>query len=306
MKRTLVTAILCASMAFAASAQSISEATAKYDAKAYKASGETYEKAFAQGKGNASDHYNAACSWALAGNKAKAFDNLNKAVALGWDNVGHLKQDTDLTSLHTDKRWNQLVGELEEKVAAQEARYDKPLKAELEQILKTDQGVRQEYQAAVTKYGNNSEEVRQAIQKMVATDQENKKQVTGIIDAHGWPGKSMVGKQASLAAFLVIQHSDKETMEKYLPQLREAAAKGEAEKSQLALMEDRVLMNNGKPQIYGSQLNVNNETGQPELYKIADEANVNKRREEMGLEPLEDYLKRFGIDYQVPQASKAD
>ncbi len=190
-------------------------------------------------------------------------------------------------------------------MAALEASYNKPLKAQLEKIYETDQGVRRKIGPAQEKYGNDSPEMQALWKEMIAVDEENRKAVIAIIEEHGWPGTSMVGPQASSAAFLVIQHipqEEKETMEKYLPLLREAAAKGEAEKSHLALMEDRVLMYNGQPQLYGSQLRMNNNTGKYELYTIEDEANVDKRREEMGLEPLADYMKRYGIEYKVPQA----
>ncbi|WP_239022870.1 TPR end-of-group domain-containing protein [Pontibacter mangrovi] len=134
MKKTFLVALLVAGMAASASAQSISEASAKYDAKEYKASGEVYEKAFAKGKGSTTDYYNAACSWALAGNKNKAMAYLQQAVEQGYSNLSHLKQDADLNSLHGDKRWKALVQELEKKVAAIEAKYNQPLKAQLEKI----------------------------------------------------------------------------------------------------------------------------------------------------------------------------
>ncbi|ARS37359.1 DUF6624 domain-containing protein [Pontibacter actiniarum] len=303
MKRNFLTALLVASMAVAASAQSVGEANAKYDAKEYKASGQLYDKALAKGKANPADYYNAACSWALAGDKNKAFGYLGKAVNTGWSNLAHLKQDADLNSLHQDKRWAALVQGLEKKVAALEAGYNKPLKAQLERIYETDQAIRLKVEPTQKEFGNDSPEMKALWEEMRQVDEQNKIEVVAILEKHGWPGKSLVGLQANAAAFLVIQHSDKETMEKYLPLLREAAEKGEAAKGQVALMEDRVRMNNGQPQLYGSQLRMNKETGKYELYQIEDEANVNKRREEMGMEPLQDYMKRFGLEYEVPQAS---
>ncbi|RDV15672.1 hypothetical protein DXT99_09330 [Pontibacter diazotrophicus] len=302
MKRMLLTTLLVASMAAAVSAQSIGEASALYNAKEYKASGEMYDKALAKGKDNPTDYYNAACSWALAGDNNKALSHLQQAVAKGYINLSHLKQDTDLNSLHQEKRWKTLVQDLEKKVATLEANYNKPLKAQLEQIYKTDQEIRMKIEPVQKEFGPESPQMKALWEEMAKTDEANKKEVVAILEKYGWPGKSMVGPQANSAAFLVIQHSDKETMEKYLPMLREAVAKGEAAKSQLALMEDRVRMNNGQPQLYGSQLRMNAETGQYELYTIEDEVNVDKRRASMDLEPLTDYMKRFGIDYQVPQA----
>lgn len=297
-KAFLLLALACISLT--AAAQSTTDAFARYEAKEYKASGEMYDKALEDGKGSASDHYNAACSWALAGNKDKAFAHLEQAISKGYTAVSHWQQDTDLISLHTDKRWPKLVEDLKKSVAAIEAKYNQPLKAQLESIYEKDQQVRREFIAAREKLGMDSEEVKELGQKMEQIDQENQDKVVALIDAHGWPGKSMVGVMASSAAFLVIQHAPKEVMEKYLPLLREAAAKGEASKNHLAMMEDRVRMNKGLPQLYGSQLQLNPETKQWELYAVEDEANVDKRRAEMGLGPLKDYLKAMHIDYTPP------
>jgi hypothetical protein len=121
-----------------------------------------------------------------------------------------------------------------------------------------------------------------------------------IISQVGWPGISMVGAEANGAAFLVLQHAHIKFQKKYLPLLQEAAKTGEVVAADLALLEDRVLMRDGKNQIYGSQLIINSETGQPELWPIDDEANVDKRRAAVGLEPLKDYMARFGLEYVPP------
>lgn len=300
MKKIIAPLLLLLCFTATSFAQTAADAFAKYEAKEYKASGELYDKVLKTGKGTASDHYNAACSWALAGNKDKAFANLEKSIEKGWFNIAHLKTDTDLNSLHDDKRWPVLVQQLQQKLDKEEANYNKPLKAQLEKIYEKDQFYRRMIDSVRTNYGMNSEEWDGLMQKMTKQDEENKKQITEIIEKYGWPGKSMVGQQASSAVFLVIQHADPATMEKYLPMLREAAAKGEALKGSLALMDDRVRMNKGLPQLYGSQLRMNEATQQWELYKVEDEINLDKRRAEMGLGPIKDYLKHFGVEYTPP------
>jgi len=87
-------------------------------------------------------------------------------------------------------------------------------------------------------------------------------------------------------------------MQKYLPTMRAAASKGELAKQSLALVEDRVLTFQDKPQLYGSQYRYNEATGKPEFFPIADEAHVDERRASMGLEPLADYAKGFGLEYK--------
>jgi hypothetical protein len=88
--------------------------------------------------------------------------------------------------------------------------------------------------------------------------------------------------------------------EKYLPLMQKSVEEGESESNDLALLQDRVLMRQGKKQIYGSQVILNKSGGQ-EFYPIEDEKNVNVRRKKVGLQPLEEYAKFFGIDYKLPE-----
>ena len=56
-------------------------------------------------------------------------------------------------------------------------------------------------------------------------------------------------------------------------------------------MKDRILMDKGKPQIFGSQIK------NGKLYDLEAPETVNERRQEMGLEPIEDYLNRYDITF---------
>ncbi|HKC85737.1 MAG TPA: DUF6624 domain-containing protein, partial [Blastocatellia bacterium] len=63
-----------------------------------------------------------------------------------------------------------------------------------------------------------------------------------------------------------------------------------------------ILTREGKKQIYGTQLRLNQKTQVMELYPIEDEENVDARRAKVGLAPLAQYLKKaFGIDYVPPK-----
>mgnify|MGYP003545000465 CR=1 FL=1 len=122
-----------------------------------------------------------------------------------------------------------------------------------------------------------------------------------IIRQHGWPGKSLVGDEASLAAFLIIQHADYEYQKKYFPLINEAKKQGEIDPRHVALLEDRILMREGKKQIYGSQLKRNEKTGKYEMWPVEDEENLDKRRAAVGLEPIAEYLKHFGVTDVPPK-----
>jgi hypothetical protein len=123
--------------------------------------------------------------------------------------------------------------------------------------------------------------------KMEAIDKKNRDRLKEIVDEHGWPGRSLVGKDGAHAAWLVVQHAvaDLDFMRR-CRDLMKAAPQGDVEPMQVAHMTDRVLVKEKKKQTYGTELNVKFE---PE--PIEDEANVDKRREEVGLMPLAEYLK---------------
>jgi hypothetical protein len=302
MKTLFLSLLLAGGISTVTLAQSAADANAKYVAKDYKASGQLYDQVLKAGNGSTTDHYNAACSWALAGDKNKAFVHLGKAIDKGYLNINHLKQDSDLNSLHSDKRWAKLVQQLQANVDKAEANYNKPLKAQLEQIYEDDQKHRRMIGKVQQEHGPQSEEFKELIRNMQVTDKANLEQVLAIIETHGWPSTAMVGSTASMAVWYVIQHADLDTQLRYLPMMREAAEKGELPKSSLALTEDRVLIGQNKPQLYGSQLRQNYVTNQLEFFPIEDEVNVDKRRAEVGLEPLKDYAKRIGLDYTPPQS----
>jgi hypothetical protein len=272
-----------------------------YNNKEYKNSGEYYDSAFKIQKGISSDYYNAACSWALAGDKTKALEYLNRSIDLGWLYIDHLKKDTDLRSLHQTKEWEELIDKVEKKVDEYESHLNKPLMRELEAINVSDQKNRMMIDSVQKRFGWDSKDIKELWTKQNELDSLDMMRIKEIIKKYGYPGKSLVGDQSS-TAWLVIQHADLKTQEEYLPILREATNKGELSKSSFALLVDRVRMRKGEKQLYGSQLQMKN--GKYEIYPIEDEPNVNKRRAEMELGPLEDYVKQWNIEYKLPTENK--
>jgi hypothetical protein len=158
------------------------------------------------------------------------------------------------------------------------------IKNQLEAILERDQKTRK---------GNDSAAFMQFI------DSTNLVQIESLIAKYGWMGISFVGNKGNSALFFVIQHADLETQLKYVSLLQQSVEAGESKPSYLALMKDRILMRQGKHQIYGSQV-VYSESGEPMFYPIEDEKNVNIRRAKIGMQPIEDYAKLFGIEYKLP------
>ena len=171
---------------------------------------------------------------------------------------------------------------------------NEPLRAELEQMFRDDQAVRGEAMACVREHGRDSAEYAALAERGRAQDARHVARLLEIVDEHGWPGTSLVGEDGSRGAFFALQHADHETQKRLLPLVRDAVARGELRPSFLPLIEDRVRMRDGEDQLYGTQI-ARGEDGKPRLWPIEDAENVDARRAEMELEPLAEYLKRFGL-----------
>lgn len=297
--------LLVSSFAFGQSYKSIvNKADSFYKAKEYKKSVQNYKEAFKLEQKNGLDFYNAGCAAALSGDKKLAFKWLNAALINGWSNISHLKIDTDLRSLHTDKKWNKLVLDMQSIIDKKEANYDKPLRAQLLAIYKDDQPIRQQYISAQKEFGPESKQVDSLGRIMIYKDSINVDKVTKILDENGWVGVDKVGVQANQTLFLVIQHADLETQQKYLPLMREAVKIGNAIGSALALLEDRVALGEGKRQIYGSQIGYDGQQKINYVLPLDDPDNVDKRRAEVGLGSLSEYVKRWEITWNVEEHKK--
>lgn len=182
----------------------------------------------------------------------------------------------------------------------QELPFNKKLANQLDSIYEEDQKFRLMIDDIESKFGRESQEMKNHWETISKKDSMNLIPVTAILDKYGWLGPDLIGEKASAALFLVIQHSNQKVQEKYLPMMRDAVKNGKAQGSDLALLEDRVALRQVRKQIYGSQIRRNHQTGKYFVAPIEDEPNVNTRRAAVGLEPLEDYLQRWGIDYKVP------
>lgn len=111
-----------------------------------------------------------------------------------------------------------------------------------------------------------------------------------IIDDVGWPTHTMVGEDGGTAAWLIVQHADfdVEFQERALALLDAAVLEYEADATEAAYLADRVAVNRGRPQRFGSQVRCS--AGEPRpATPLERPADVEDLRAEAGMEPLADY-----------------
>ena len=119
----------------------------------------------------------------------------------------------------------------------------------------------------------------------------NAKALETIIDEIGYPTIDKVGKDASEAAWFVIQHSIGQPafMKKCMKLLEEAVNTGKAGKRNFAYLSDRIAVFEAKPQLYGTQFDWDdNGLLSPNEYDNLE--NVNQRRASIGLNTLEEQI----------------
>jgi hypothetical protein len=124
--------------------------------------------------------------------------------------------------------------------------------------------------------------------------QRNSGLIRAIVTEYGWPGRSLVGKDGAHAAWLIVQHSDEDPafQRRCLTLLEDAFHRGEADALEVAYLTDRVLVNEGKQQMYGTQ-------GAGVTSRI-EEARIDRNRSALGLEPWRSYVEKLRHPYPTP------
>lgn len=179
---------------------------------------------------------------------------------------------------------------------------DEALRAELLEMERVDRAVRAKLVArgelhAVPGYHPELEVVHR----------RHNARIRAIIDARGWPGRTLVGEDGCRAAGLVVQHAilDPALQRRCVGLLAEATARGEADAFMLALLTDRVLQGEGRPQVYGTQY-VGTPGGGVAPWPIAEPELVDERRRAVGLPPLAENTARLNGQHRREAGAPRD
>jgi hypothetical protein len=133
--------------------------------------------------------------------------------------------------------------------------------------------------------------------EMQALHEENAAALDALVGRHGWPTTELVGADGAEAAWLIVQHaiSLPEFCRRGLALLRAAAENGALPKWQPAYLEDRIRSLEGRPQLYGTSFDWDDE-GLMSPLPIEDAANVDERRAAVGLGPVDEAVARHRRD----------
>lgn len=129
-------------------------------------------------------------------------------------------------------------------------------------------------------------------------DRENQIILKSIMDKCGFAAIEKYGGDAVLAAFMITQHAMPTLRTDYYHYFEKAAQKKLLKKAELARMIDRMLMEKGEPQLYGTQWSIEKETGKNILYPLKFPKRINILRDSMGMQKLEEQMKVNNIKFK--------
>ncbi|GAA0232307.1 DUF6624 domain-containing protein [Cryptosporangium japonicum] len=131
---------------------------------------------------------------------------------------------------------------------------------------------------------------------------EHADRLATLMARHGWPTAGLVGEEASRCAWKIAMHADRQldVQRRALALLDEALAAGEATPREVAMLRDRVLVNEGHPQIYGTQIAAV-DNGRPVPWPVADPGRMEALRASVGLPSFADHIAANPLPASAPE-----
>ena len=151
-------------------------------------------------------------------------------------------------------------------------------------------------------YGPESEEA-QYYQKIAWKNHPyNIKKIKEILGNENWPDTTLIGPRGNEIICTILQHSDLEIREHYIPRMKQAVLDKKLEPRWLVRAEDRIRTDKGDLQLYGGQMKWYRETKTFNVWPVYEPENIDKRRAEIGLGPIAEHLmNRFEFEWNLEE-----
>lgn len=237
--------------------------------------------------------YNDAVSAAYEGNVDYAFSLINELIDEDLF-LDEIETDRNFKILHKEAKWATLI----DKIKEIKSNYYEDIRLRVKDVQNRDQGIRLLY------LNTENDSLKVAIHNYMRTvvDKDCAEEVCSILDKYGWLGADEIGSEANETLFLGIQHvDDLIVQEKYLPKLKNAVNSGKAEGWHLAFLTDRILMNQGKKQIYGTQKIISKDPEKSFIIPLEYPDKVDELRGELGMSTLAEALEEEGIQWSLEE-----
>jgi hypothetical protein len=261
---------------------SIVKADSFFNLRKYCLAARYYNKAFSNKTNFSTDFHRiqSGLAWALCGKKDSALAQLYIVVyAMNYSNYESLEKTFSQTILSKNKKFINLISRSKCQKISNSRLYNPLVSKILDSIYYLDQAGRSLPDVKINRtYENES-----------ILNLRSIKTIDSLYNIYGWLSISQVGYNGSLVQFLVIQHSTINIQKERLPIIKKAVDDCLLAPENYCLLKDRILINEKRKQLYGTQYFFDNKTRKNIPFPIIDKKNVNKRRLKMGIISLEAY-----------------
>ena len=173
------------------------------------------------------------------------------------------------------------------------------LNARFVTMKQKDQDIRKELMKAVSQYqkdGSGQMNLLTLSGKMKAQDQQNQKELLGIFEGCSWP--EALNEDSHSTIYLILQHSPDALMREHYPTVEAYAQKGLLAPDDAATMYDRLQMNAGLPQRYGTQT-FSDSQNRNQVWPVEDVEKLEDLRKSVGLPTMEAYFQIARDSFKV-------
>ena len=258
-------------------------------------------------KGYSSHRYDAARSWAFAGVADSAFFNLERLTAkANFSDFKALEQEPAFAALRSDARWPELIKQAKKNSGIDEATFNRNLFEWIDSLAREDQKWRHLSRELRNSGNPDSAKLAEAYDMMRRTDSLNHLALIDIVNRYGFPDYDQLGVEGTHNFWLLMQHQDQhpDFQEAVLKRMEIAVGQHKADGKDYAYLLDRVMVNTGKQQVYGTQMSLNAEGTSFEPKPCIDPDNLDKRRASVGLGTIAAYIEIMNQNFRGSLKSK--
>lgn len=166
------------------------------------------------------------------------------------------------------------------------------LKKEISEMYTADQRCREMLRSFKNTVVSNTDSLYKLEKQVRTVDSLHYFKLRKFVDLHGFPGYDLVGKDFSDSFWNLVQHQDDYPafQEEVLRKMWLEVSRNNATGIYYAYLLDRVKVNAGALQVYGTQMRLSADSTSFEPQPAIDPQNLDRRRAEVGLPPMREYI----------------
>lgn len=303
--KILLCLAICLSLTYSGFTQSCAELQLKvvadslFKQKKYEAAKNSYLQFIKTKYARNLTYYYTSMSYIQLANIDSAIFYLQQGARKGlrYYEIKDFEQDINLVPLKEHSKWRKLASLIRKNTL----RFATP-KLKVQKDFAERRILDQQYRNLLNKIYSANINTKDSIwNEQAQLDIDNQRWLNKFICKHGFPTISKVGKEAAHTAWLIAQHADNNItyQQRYLKKMQKFIPKKEVDLMNVAYLTDRILVNSGKKQIYGTQFRKmkKGETYVLEPRPIQHESCVDALRHYMGLPTLVFYLEQANNRY---------